>query len=125
VGNVISGNGRGVILESDASGYTIQGNIIGLTSTGSGAMGNKEYGIDISTPNNQIGGTGAGMGNQIGANTYYGVLISDDGGTNNHVEGNFIGTNAALAAGLGNSYGVVIYGAFGNFIGGTAAGAAT
>jgi len=119
-GNVISGNGRGIVLGYDASGYFVRGNIIGLTKDANQAMGNKEYGIQINTADNVIGGTALGSFNQIAASTYYGIFIYGAGATNNRVEGNYIGTNVSLAQGLGNWFGIVIYGANGNSIGGIA-----
>jgi len=121
-GNVMSANDRGIVLGYDASGYTIRGNIIGLNKDATVAMGNKEYGIQLSTADNVLGGTALGAFNIIGANTYYGVFIYGAGATNNHVENNYIGTNTTFATGLGNWFGVVIYAANGNTIGGTAAG---
>jgi len=85
-------------------------------------MGNKEYGISITTADNVIGGTTLGSFNIIAASTYYGVFLYGAGATNNRIEGNYIGTNTALAQGFGNWFGVVIYGANGNTIGGTANG---
>jgi hypothetical protein len=53
-----------------------------------------------------------------------GVLLSGSGATGNKVEGNFIGTNTAGSADLGNGDdGVDVFGADDNTIGGTAAGA--
>jgi hypothetical protein len=53
-----------------------------------------------------------------------GVLLSGSGATGNNIEGNFIGTNAAGSADLGNGDdGVDVFGADDNTIGGTAAGA--
>ncbi|HKZ26575.1 MAG TPA: right-handed parallel beta-helix repeat-containing protein [Rubrobacteraceae bacterium] len=53
-----------------------------------------------------------------------GVLLSGSGATDNKIEGNFIGTNAAGTADLGNGDdGVDVFGADNNTIGGTATGA--
>jgi len=121
-GNVISDNGRGVVLGYDASGYFVRGNIIGLSKDGNQAMGNKEYGLYLGTADNVIGGTALGAFNMIAASTYYGIYIAGAGATNNRIENNYIGTNTLLAQGLGNWFGIVIYGANGNSIGGTANG---
>ena len=121
-GNVIADNARGITLGYDASGYSVRGNIIGMNKDATQAMGNKEYGISITTADNVIGGTTLGSFNIIAASTYYGVFLYGAGATNNRIEGNYIGTNTALAQGFGNWFGVVIYGANGNTIGGTANG---
>ncbi len=120
-GNLISGNARGVILEN-VDGAFVQGNTIGLSGDQSAALGNAEYGLQIEGATNQIGGTAAGQGNIIAGNTYYALFLYGAGATGNHVEGNIIGTNAALTGNFPNFFDVVIYGANGNFIGGTAAG---
>ena len=121
-GNVMSNNGRGVVLGYDASAYLVRGNILGLNKDGNQPMGNGESGLEIYTADNVIGGTALGAFNQIGDSTYYGIFMWGAGATNNRVENNYIGTNTALVQGLGNWFGIVIYGANGNSIGGTANG---
>jgi len=118
-GNVMSNNGRGIVLGYDASGYLVRGNIIGMNKDATQPMGNGESGLEINTADNVIGGTALGAFNQIGDSTYYGIFIWGAGATNNRIEGNYIGTNVALAQGLGNWFGIVIYGANDNSIGGT------
>ncbi len=122
-GNTISGNARGVNLEAAVTAAKVQSNVIGLSANQATAVGNYEDGIGIEGANNQIGGTAANTGNIIAANSYYGISLYGPGATGNHVEGNIIGTNAALSGVFPNQFGMVIYGANGNFIGGTAAGA--
>ena len=125
--NVISGNdGDGVyISESSATGNLVQGNYIGTDVTGTAALGNTSDGVVIyDAPDNTIGGTGAGARNVISGNDNTGVYISQNGATGNVVEGNYIGTDAAGIADLGNSgSGVWIRSAPRNTIGGTADGA--
>ncbi|QBB69424.1 hypothetical protein ELE36_02990 [Pseudolysobacter antarcticus] len=122
-GNTISGNKRGVNLEAAVTAAKVQSNVIGLSANQSAAIGNNENGIGIQGANNQIGGTAANTGNVIAANSYYGISLYGPGATGNHIEGNSIGTNAASTGIFPNQFGIVIYGANGNFIGGTAAGA--
>ena len=71
---------------------------------------------------NTIGGTAAGAGNVISGNQGIGVLI---GSPNNVVQGNYIGTDVTGQTALGNTTdGVVLLsGADGSTIGGTADGA--
>src|SRR5207253_822482 len=79
-GNVISGNGDGVIIQSSGiSGATsdtntIQGNFIGTAADGVTALGNTGDGVSIgSSPNNRVGGTNSGEGNVIAFNGQFGV----------------------------------------------------
>jgi hypothetical protein len=128
-GNVISGNANGVVLDGIAGGgknNLVQNNFIGTNATGTGPVGNTQNGVLIyqNAQNNLIGGIGIG-GNQFGftnvisGNGADGVLISNAGSTGNVLESNFIGTNAAGTAAIGNSNGVEIWaGASNNFVGG-------
>src|SRR5207249_6997108 len=77
---------------------------------------------------NTIGGMTAADRNVIAGNGGDGLLITGTAAAGNVVQGNFVGTNAAGTAGLGNASvsgigGVHIEGAPGNLIGGAAAGA--
>jgi CSLREA domain-containing protein len=127
--NVISGNDElGVyIVDETTTQNLVQGNYIGTDAAGTAALGNGIAGvlIDFGAHNNTIGGTTAAARNVISGNGDFGVGIGDEGTNNNLVQGNYIGTNAAGTAALGNYYdGVVIaFGAQNNTIGGTTAGA--
>jgi len=131
--NIISGNRvDGIQINgAGATGNLVQGNYIGLDVTGTVALGNTNQGVAIfgggpgSPTNNTVGGIVAGAGNVISGNGNIGITISVAGTTGNRVEGNFIGTNAAGTAAIGNFRGIDIgASASGNFIGGTPAGAA-
>ena len=106
----------------------IQGNYIGTDITGTLALGNSRYGIQItsSTSGNTIGGTDAGAGNVISGNLSSGIYISS---SNNSVQGNLIGTNASGTAAIANGSvgsangGVQIAGGTGTIIGGSIAAA--
>lgn len=136
-GNVISGNtGTGVNFANGGGvggkGNTIQGNRIGTNTAGTAAIGN-DTGIAIAdAQNNLIGGTVAGAGNVISGNKSFGIFLAGGGAPDadaNLIQGNFIGTNAAGTAKLGNGLigilvsgqGSVITGV--NTIGGTTAAA--
>jgi titin len=128
-GNVISGNGTGVAL-GVTTGNMILGNYIGTDATGTAELGNLTGVSMFRGTGNKIGGTTAGAGNVISANS--GVGVNMDSTVGNVVAGNYIGTDANGSAELGNGDGVVIsahqyggdsYSATGNTIGGSTAGA--
>lgn len=135
--NVISGNyNDGVAfinINSSLTGNVLEGNYIGLDSTGTVAAGNQFNGVDLGTFNGLavsgvvIGGTTAGAANVISANAGDGVYLNTS--DTNTIAGNLIGTNAAGQAAL-NSSGVstlgnagdgitVDMGSFANMIGGS------
>ena len=121
--NIISGNNiHGVrIIGSASTSNTVQGNYIGVNSSGSGALGNSYNGIWVAAgaSNNLLGGTALGAGNVISGNSDTGLEIQDSNSTGNRVEGNIIGLNAAGTAAIGNLDGVIIEDAPHNTIGGT------
>ena len=90
----------------------VQGNYIGVDADGSHAVtngwltGTNDNGIMIQSGShhNQIGGTEPGAGNVI-AGHWEGGIVVDTGSSNNIIEGNRIGTNAAGTAGIGNGGG--------------------
>ena len=127
--NVISGNsGNGVGIYGPATTENIvQGNYIGTSASGNASLGNKYQGICIysDASRNTIGGTEAGARNVISGNGGNGVEIWGSGAAQNVIEGNYIGTDAAGSASLGNRcYGVTVnLGASANTVGETDAGA--
>jgi len=122
VGNVISGNGgAGVSITDAGAANTVQGNFIGTTADGQGALGNSAAGIELlgKTTAQVIGGTLA-TGNVISANDGFGMIIGP-ASSGTIVRGNVIGTNPAGTVGLGNGLsGVSIEGSSGNTLGGGA-----
>src|SRR5207249_3105442 len=107
--NVISGNNgtAGVLIsDSGTTGNLVQGNLIGLASNGTSALGNTGDGVQVTSPaaSNTIGGTtstpGTGLGNVISGNGGDGV---DTGGNANLTRGNIIGLNAAGTAAVANA----------------------
>jgi len=124
--NVISGNGAdGVIIAgTGATKNTVIGNYIGTDAAGSARLGNVLYGVEISQPNNTVGGTLSALRNVISGNVKSGVVLYLSTASGNKVIGNFIGTDATGRRDLGNgARGVdVTYGASDNFVGGSTAG---
>jgi hypothetical protein len=108
LGNVISGNVVSGVVIGATSSNRVQGNLIGTDATGSAPLGNGYEGIGMfGAVSNLIGTDGdgngdAGEGNVIAASAQSGIEINGTGATQNVVAGNFIGTNSAAAAGLGN-----------------------
>jgi hypothetical protein len=85
-GNLLSGiqGGSGVkILGSGAVQNLVQGNLIGVGVDGHSNLGNRAYGVWISTgaSGNTIGGTVAGAGNTIWFNNFYGIWVDNSSGT--------------------------------------------
>jgi hypothetical protein len=134
--NVISGNGQYAILVigtngqpgatkigTNTTGTVIQGNYIGTDPTGSFAVSNPVGGIwEFNGASGMtVGGTNSGAGNVISGNGSAGVFLQ--GVSNNVVQGNDIGLNAAGTGAIPNAdSGVyVVAGASSNFIGGTVA----
>ncbi|MDR3634721.1 MAG: Calx-beta domain-containing protein [Isosphaeraceae bacterium] len=130
--NVIAGNGTlnpgfdGVFVHgSGATGNLIEGNWIGLASSGIALSHEQINGIEINgVPNNTVGGTAAGAGNVISGNAQNGVLVSGAGASGNLIEGNYVGTDATGKVAVPNGVGLLVDSAASNTtIGGTAAGA--
>jgi CSLREA domain-containing protein len=125
--NIISANtSNGVQIEntspSPGAGNAVVGNYIGTDKGGSIALGNKVNGITIASPNNTIGGAGAG--NVVSGNGSDGVFFLGSAVSKTLVEGNYIGLNASGTASLANRLsGVDIQDGMMNTIGGTTAGA--
>lgn len=121
-GNLISGNGRGVSLEQGATNVVLRNNIIGLNATMQNKVPNHGTGVEVYTSGNTIGS--AGNGNVIAGSDSSGIVIAGHA-SGNFIQGNWIGTNTALASGLGNAGGgIYITDGFDNFIGGPGAGEA-
>lgn len=119
-----AGAGNSAIRTSVAGSNVITGNFLGTDPTGTLDRGNNVHGVLIAGGNgNTIGGTAPADRNIISANKLDGVVLSSPS-TNNVVRGNYIGTNAAGTAALGNVQdGLELANSSNNLIGGTAAGA--
>lgn len=96
--------GAGIALLS--SNNHVEGNFIGTDATGTSDWGNNVDGVFIGNgdgigSNNHIGGNTPAARNLISGNNRNGMTFDQVAGT--IVEGNYIGTNAAGTAALGNS----------------------
>jgi CSLREA domain-containing protein len=95
--NLISGNrGAGIQVETGAEITLVGGNLIGTDISGTTALQNGGYGIDVSGPTTQIGYSG---GNVISGNGSDGVRIWTNEA---YLEQNRIGTNASGTAAIPN-----------------------
>jgi CSLREA domain-containing protein len=132
-GNLISGNHNygleivggdffgGILL---GTGNLVQGNLIGTDAGGTRALPNATGGVGMSAANNTIGGTAAGAGNIISGNAGDGIDFYSNQDTGDLVQGNFIGTDLAGTAALGNkNAGLLLSAGSNNTIGGAASGA--
>jgi len=125
--NVLSGNAfSGInLFTSAAANNTVQGNFIGVDSTGATALPNATSGFRINGGvNNTIGGTLAAAANIVSGNPVGFTFLNS--GNGNTVQGNFIGTLANGITPMPNTgAGISIdTGSSNNTIGGVAAGAA-
>ncbi|HEY9848816.1 MAG TPA: DUF4347 domain-containing protein [Leptolyngbyaceae cyanobacterium] len=115
--NIISGNDRSGLFMSNTNNK-VQGNYIGTDVTGTLDLGNTSYGMYITGSNNIIGGSNAGDRNIISSNDLSAIFLAKSG-TNNKVQGNYIGTDATGTIDLGNTLeGVYVEGSS-NIIGGS------
>ncbi|HEX3248169.1 MAG TPA: Calx-beta domain-containing protein [Pyrinomonadaceae bacterium] len=101
--NVISGNVTGIKI--GGANNIVSGNFIGTNAGGTAAIGNRDRGIEISTPtftHNVIGGNSAGAGNLISGNGS-GIFIF---AALNTIQGNLIGTDISGTHKIGNGIGI-------------------
>ncbi len=110
--NVLSGNRRnGIELAGNASGVTVDPDIVGLNTKGNGVLPNGGDGllIDGTAHGNIIGGTLRSVipQNTFSGNHGYGVVITGRA-HNNHIFRSFIGTQLLGVKALGNKKGGVL-----------------
>jgi hypothetical protein len=134
LGNVIAGakeiqpdsGGDGILLSgAKTTGTIIKANYIGTDITGTHALPNQQYGIEVQTSNNVIGGTSPADRNIISGNVKAGVIFYQANAAGNLVQGNYIGTDVTGTKALGNGQQGVAFAewAGSNTIGGTSSGA--
>ena len=120
--NVIIGVGNTAIFEQGTGGgHTIQGNYVGTNATGTAALA--RGGIWLVSSGTLIGGTAPGARNVLSTGGGVpGVFFSEEGASDNTVQGNYIGVTADGAAALApssGSSGISVQRAGGILIGGT------
>jgi len=128
--NVISGNNSagtllrnaGITVSFGSDMNTIQGNFIGVDSTGAVALGNVHGVASFGSAHTMIGGTTAAERNVISGNSGSGIFLSS--ADESIVRGNFVGTDVTGTKAVGNAeFGVIVGDSTGNMIGGAATGA--
>jgi hypothetical protein len=121
-GNVIAGNqSNGIDMFPSAHDNLIQGNLIGTDRTGTVALGNGNFGLNVAGTFNQVGGAGSSASrNVISGSGGAGIKL---GGDHNTLLGNFIGTDLTGTKALpNNGPGIYMPGAGANTIGDTSTG---
>lgn len=98
INRAAAATGAAIVL-GDTGGHVIQGNFVGTNAAGDAASPN-DTGIRVSSPNNLVGGDFPAARNLISGNAQNGVVV--DGGDDNAIRGNFIGTDRNGTAALGN-----------------------
>jgi DNA-binding beta-propeller fold protein YncE len=124
-GNLIAGNSGIGLQVSSSSGSSIEGNRIGTSVSGTGAIANGSHGISIDSgsTNNTVGGSTTAAINLISGNGGAGVVLNSFGTTINMVKGNYIGTDVGGTSAVANTqYGVRVFNCASNTIGGTTTG---
>jgi CSLREA domain-containing protein len=101
-GNVISGNVQGINVSTGSDGSVIRGNLIGTDASGTGALGNSNYGVNVAASNASVGGIAAGDGNVIANNGAAGITVTSNTITpvGNRISGNAIQANGGLGIDL-------------------------
>ncbi len=112
--NIISGNAEdGVFIHYTATMYnTVSGNYIGTNASGTAALPNGNFGVNLGpgTQGNLIGGATAAEGNVISGNGAGGVNVAGSEVRDNTIRANFIGVDVHGSQPLPNSTGVFIGG---------------
>lgn len=102
--NVLSGNSFDGILISGGDSTVVYGNYIGTDASGTLAVPNLINGVELQSAarNTTIGGRLAAQGNVISGNIANGVLLVDEGTSQNSIVGNKIGTAVDGIGNIGN-----------------------
>jgi CSLREA domain-containing protein len=121
-GNQISGNAaQGVMLVgANATGNVVRGNLIGLASNGTSALGNGQFGVAVYSSNNTIGGVSSG--NTISGNAGGGVIVYGATIQGTTIQGNRIGTDPTGSLAVPNNGHGLLMLATDSLVGGTGAG---
>jgi len=121
VRNIISGNGENSngdgIRILTGSDNLIQGNFLGVDTSGKNSIGNTAYGIDIQNSSDNVIGKKLEDGeagkcdtscNLISGNEFDGIIMGGSGSKSNIISGNFIGTDIDGINPISNDDGITI-----------------
>jgi HYR domain len=115
--------GNMITLETAASNCVVEGNFIGTDPTGTNDSPRVTFiGVKALSPGNRIGGTSPGARNVFGGCTSAGINLTGAAGTNNTVQGNYIGTDKTGTKAIANGTGINVDSSL-NLIGGIPPGA--
>jgi titin len=103
--NVISGGNDTGIYIFNTSSNMVQGNYIGISATGAGALGNNNNGVMINGGSGNLVGGPGGARNFISGNGASGVFLNGAGAGQNVISNNFIGTDYSGEIVVGNANG--------------------
>lgn len=124
--NLISGNsGHGIAFLTGYDGTTtstrntIQGNYVGVDATGMVKLANSSWGIYLDGADNLVGGLTAAARNLVAGNGGIGIQVN---GSNQTVQGNYVGVGADGVTPMGNNIGIKVNGN-NSTVGGTTASA--
>lgn len=91
--------GSGIAASGD--GNRIQGNYVGVDPSGNAGAGNGDYGVLLASGGNVVGGAGLGERNVVSGNAVDGIAVL--GGSDNVIQGNYVGTDASGTLALANA----------------------
>jgi uncharacterized repeat protein (TIGR01451 family) len=111
-GGAVNGFNANIQLFNPAGLNRVAGNFIGLQANGNASFGADSgvRGMQIRSPQNQIGGTSVAERNVIVGQIHGAIELVDVVASQNRIQGNYIGTNALGSAALGNNnFGVALF----------------
>ena len=116
-GNVISGGNDTGIYIYNTSSNVVQGNYIGISANGAGALGNNVNGITIDGSSGNLIGGPSGARNFISGNGVSGVFLNGAAAVQNVIQDNYIGADISGGLVVGNANdGITVSGAPSNTI---------
>jgi CSLREA domain-containing protein len=118
LGNVIANNGQSGVRLNLSTGNRVNGNLIGISPTGTGDRGNGGYGVHATGDFNSVGDRLAALqaGNFIAGNELGGLLVE---GNNNFIKANTLGKGETGGFISSEGDGIALHGS-GNYIGDSA-----